>query len=535
MTKKSAKTTLLDSPESLAEHREEMQGGLPSQETESVLAQDEKERPIQDADFFDYCMMSFERQGKAICYYIKKNGKYLTTLKPPCDWDKLRSLFGPGHYLVQCKDELSNAFLKQKSEVLDELPVQPSADSGESSHPFGFATQAPSNDLTPILTLMQHQNEMRAQQEREDRQRDENRRREERQRDEDRRREERESRNDLLKTLIPAAAPFLAALMPKKDDHKLDTLVEFMKESSREARLANDKLLERLERTMQEKKGDLDPLALVKMLNESKKDGRLEMQELLDMVEERAESRAAQMGGGDGEESTLALLIKNLGPGLSALMAQSVAKPGTTAALPEPGAVAGDAIEAQAEPVAAAPPPKPRTPDEVDQEQILAVVLPFFADQFARMQNNHKVEPKAAAKESLVLLKAKGFKQERVIQVFTKDILFKVLRSYQIPKEYDSWFNDYYAALVVKETEAPLRSKSNVQSLRTESRSKGTRDNAPQSGGSAGFVPAAAPATAVVAKPSVVETEGKHLGPNGIEPGQIAAGPSTESAQQLST
>lgn len=531
MTKKASKSTLLDATDTSPGHMEEIQGGLPSNETESALAADERERPISDADFFDYCMMSFERQGKAICYYIKKNGKYLTTLKPPCDWDKLRSLFGAGHYLVQCKDELTNAFLKQKSEVLDELPVQ-HTETTESSHPFGFATQAPANDMTPILALMQQQNELRANLDREERVRTEAQRREDRERDEARRREERESRNDLLKTLIPAAAPFLAALLPKKDD-KLDTLVEFMKDSQRESRAQNEKMLERLERSMTDKKGDLDPLAMIKLLNDAKKDGRQEMEELLDMVEERASRRAAEMGGGgDGDESTLALLIKNLGPGLSALMAQSVAKPGIAGALPEP--VPGDTIEATSAPVVEAAPPKTR--EDIDRDEILKALLPFFADQFTRMQSNHKVDPKPAAKESLALLKAKGYSQDRVIRVFTKDILFQVLRGYNIPKEYDSWFNQYYAALVVKESEAPLRKKpDNVQPgdrtsvlpLRTDGKAKtnSTRDNAVQSSGSAGFIPAAAPAKASVEDTKV----------DGASEPKLSAGASPESPQQLST
>jgi hypothetical protein len=505
MTKNAAKrSTPLDevTAAALAEARmEEVTGGLPSDDTQAQLTKDELERPIQDADFFDYCTMAYERKGRAIVFYIRRNGKYLTTVKPPCNWDYLRDHFGAGHYQVQCKDETTNAFLKQKSEMLEEMPappVQVSAEAG-GAHPFGFgAPTAPANDgLTTLMAMIQTQNEQRAQADREERLRDESRRREDRERDEIRRKEERDSRNDLLKTLITAATPLVIPLLTPKEDKKLDTFMDFMKESRRDDQRNQEKLLERIERANDSKDKGLDPLKLIEMLNKSKTEGRKEMEDLLDMVERRATERASQMGGDEKEESTLALLIKNLGPGLAALMAQSGAAP----ALPQPAPQAETSTAENSEVIettqaAPAPAARAKTRDELDQESILKVVFPFFGEQLVRMQNHHNVVPEAAARESLALLKSKGFPQERVLEVFSRKVLFDLLRGYGVPKEYDSWFNKYYAALSSESTEAPDRKSASVQPLTTRGKLKSRRDHAPAPQRDAGvapsgFVPAA--------------------------------------------
>ena len=496
---RSKKTQLLDTatPEDMTQHMEELTGGIPSDETQTRLAQEEITQPISDADFFDYCTMVYERKGKAIQYYIKKNGKYVTTLKPPLDWDKLRSLFGSGHYTVQCKDELTNAFLKQKSEVLDELPNQDTSTAVDpNAPPFAFGGSSSSSDsMTALMAMMQEQNAQRAASEREQRIRDEATRREDREREEVRRREDRESKNDLMKTLIGVVPLLLPLVMPKKDD-KLDTLVDFMKDNAREAQRQSEKMLERLERAQTDKKDALNPLELIRLLNESKKDGQNEMKEMLDMVEERAAERAAQMGDGDKEESTLALLIKNLGPGLAALMAQNAGAAAAAQTLPAP---IEESVEVEpVEPVqaarAAAP---PKSKDELDQEVVLKTLFPFFAEQLARIQNKVAVDPVAAARESLNLLKAKGFSQDRVLALFNREILFGVLRTYNIPKEHDSWFNRYYESLLVKESEQSSRKSAKVESLvRTKPRTS-DRDNAREPvrnvgspSANAGFIPA---------------------------------------------
>lgn len=523
MTKKAAVDFAKATAQSL--DSQEFAQDFPSQETEERLAQDETERPVNDADFFDFCTMSYERKGIPILFYIKKNGKYVTTLKPPCNWDLLRKQFGPGHYAVQCKNELTNVYMKGKSEVLDELPLQ-EADTPASDHPFGFSPAA-APDLSPFLAMMQSQNDQRANSDREQRIRDEATRREDRDRDEARRREDREQRNSLITAIIPALTPLLAAFLPKKDD-KLDTIVEFMKDSQRNQQSQNEKLLERLERAMNDpKKSDLDPLAMIKMLNEAKKDGRKEMEELLDMVEDRASRRAEEMSqsGGGGEESTLSLLLKNLGPVIAGAMAKDAAGK-IPPAQPE-------AVEAQTvtplEAVSAAP--RARTKDDLDQEAIFKVVLPFFSEQFVRIQGGATVDPKGASKETLELLKAQGFTRERVLKLFTKDVLFAVLKNYKIPKTYDSWFNEYYAALSEGSAPIPLRTRSDASRASRPAREQagrgralhgavapesdvgknggGSRNDSPgprSTAGDSGFVPAPKPAGETVVAPSAIST-----------------------------
>lgn len=537
MTKKNAKLTPLDNVSLGPSHPslEEMTGGIPSQATQDDLAQDEIARPLQDADFFDYCTMAYERQGKSIVYYIKKNGKYLTTLKPPMDWDKLRKLFGSGHYSVQCKDELTNAFMKQKSEVLDDLPeADPVAESSPSGFLFQPQSQSSSSDsgMSSILALMQTQNEQRAISEREQRIRDEASRREDRERDEARRKEERDNRNDLLKTLLGAVPMVLPLVLPKKDD-KLEAVIEIMKENSRESRSQIEKLTDKLERALHDpKKTELNPIELMKMMNEAKKDGRKEMEELLDMVEERAERRAGELsqGSGEKEESTLSLLIKNLGPAFAAMVA---GQGGMPSAVPLPESAEGEPRTVESSPVANSPAQssqaRVKTKTELEQEKILTVLIPFFAEQFTRIQSGTKVDAKAAARESLGLLKLKGFSQERVVQLFQRETLFAVLRAYNVPNTFDSWFNDYYDALVVKEAEVPARAAT-VSPLNTRKAGTASRHHAPEPAqparSSSGFIPA----TAEVKPGGPVESIG--LAVAGTVAGKDA-GPSAPVVEQL--
>jgi hypothetical protein len=307
------------------------------------------------------------------------------------------------------------------------------------------------------------------------------------------RRLERESRNDIFKIFIPLAPALLEAFLPKKDN----VLLDIMKENINKQEAQNLRMMDKLERAAA---GPVvpptSPLELITQLNNARKEGREEMKELLEMVEEKATERAEEMAasGDNKEESMLSLAMKNLGPIVGALVAQ-----GKQPVIPAPEAQEAIASNETPQPIEAAPVQQPPTPEQVDQRKIAEIVFPFLAEQILRMEQSHKVDPKSAAKESLQLLKLKGFPQARVLKLFSRDVLFAILRTYKVSNTFDSWFNDYYAALTVQEPTAALRSK--LTPLRA-----GTR---------------AAPAASVTPQPSAPDkTDG--LGHDPGKPGSVA-------------
>lgn len=457
--------------------------GMPTPEEVAELAEQENTRPVDDVDFFDYIEESFVKKGVRVEFSIRKDGNWLTTLRPPLNFELLRKQCGSGHFVILAKNATTKKYIGQKTETIEEFQVEES-DSGDSSPFFGGRTEAmPDGGLTSIISLMQQQDQRRADQAREDRTREEDRRRDERERDETRRREERENRTTFLQTIMTALPGVLPLLLPKKDE---SPFLEIMKDNMRNQELQNQRMMDRLEKLAAAPVApQTSALDLIKQLNDARKDGREEMKELMEMVDEKAEIRAEELAasGGEKEDSTLTTMIKSLGPSLMALASSRGAPP----ALAPPEAAEGteqvvESQPAQAPSSGAAPSrsatKKPSTKNEQDQAAVLKIVLPFLGDQFVRMGQNHSIDPKAAARETLQLLKTKGFTQARVVELFSKEALMGVLRAYQVPKEYDPWFNGYYEALVLPETQAPLRDRSKTVSLARGSGKPSPRDGA---------------------------------------------------------
>lgn len=430
-------------------------GGIPSEATQEALNEDEEKQSLDDVDFFDYCHHVFVvGKGKPIIFFIKKDGEYLSTLKPPLSWDALRTKYGAGTYMVQCKSVANGMFLKQQTMSLAEVPQEEALSDTTSTEGFGgFGGQASSgSDIMPIIAMMQQQNE-----------RADSQRREDRLADEARRREERETKNDLFKLLIPTLAPVLAVLIAPKDKDNTSTLMlDYIRESSRTAQDQIKDMILRMER-MSEKPKDTGPstMELMKMRDDAYKSGKDDQKEIYDLVEEKAEIRAEELAEKqeNGEDSITTTLIKSLGPVLSTVLSQraaatpqEVTQGFVPTQLEQP--LATDA-EPQTAAVQVAPPLQENANPE--REAVSAIVIPFLVTNLQKMAANVEVDPKAAAKESLQLLKEKGFSQEQVVSLFTKKYLFEIVRSYSLPKALDPWFNDYYAAILDRSAPVPTR------------------------------------------------------------------------------
>lgn len=530
--------------------RSETLSGLPSRETEAALAKDEAERPMDPGQFFDFCRESYIKAGRRVQFFIKKDGSYKTTYTPPManqlTWELLRKKCGPGHFMVICQDATSKKYLKSTTLNVDDEPLEqtdePGFGLGDISSPAEPASSGA--DLTTILALMQTQDDRRAQQAREDRLRDEDRRREEKAEQDERRRQDRESRNDLLKLLTPLVPTVLAFILPKKDD----TLLMMMKENTDRQEAQNIRMMERLERASQVPPvAAPNPLELIKQLNDARKEGRAEMKELMEMVEEKAVERAEEMGGsGEKDESSLALVLKSLGPVLGAVIAQGKGAP----ALPQepqqlPEQDSGEVVSTQGPP---APNPSrqplaadrgvktPPSKKEIEQAQILKIILPFLGEQFVRMNNGHTIIPEAAAKESLTLLKAQGFGPDRIASSFSLEAMIGVLRGYKIPKSYDPWFNQYYATLIVAEAPAAPRTRPGTLKAAGRTQSHGHLTGEP---GAVAPTPSKSSKVTILPKPTSVahgDRDGfkqADAGVTTVAPG-ADAGSATEVPSQLS-
>ncbi len=526
--------TLLDQikNEALATARatlDEKHGGLPSAETLQKLSNDEKDRPLEDVDFFDFIQHGFIDKGVPVEFTIKKDGEWLQVLRPPLSWPDIRQKFGPGTYAVIARNRKTKTYIKQATELMAALPEgsEESTSSLDSEQQaFGFAT-APSSsgtDLSAIMVMIQQQNE-----------RDNMRRAEERERDEVRRKEDRESRNELLKLLIPTLAPLVMGFLSPKKDEKSELLLEFMRENQRTSQAQTDKLMDKFEKAASTK-ADTSPLDLIRQLNDARKDGREEMKELMEMVEDKAEARAEVLAQqNDGDDSTLAMLLKSVGPGLAALLAQGKGAPNLAAVTNEEQEVDSDTVEGAVATVSPIAPPKapkktPPTPEQLDQQAVLSILFPFFIEQLQRQESGHEVSPKIAARESLNLLKAKGFSQVKVLSLFSHAQLLGVLKAYNLPKKYDSWFNDYYEALATRESAPVLRAKANVSPFSGKTQSSPRRsaprpgngndaglgtspgDSAEQSRPASGFIPAEVSAPKVIQSGAVLPAAGASVG-----------------------
>lgn len=491
MAKSRVKSGLVDAvaamaSEKLQEQIEESRGGFPSSETQAELDADEVARPLDDADFFDYCHHAFVTQGKAIIYYIKKDGSYLTTLKPPLTWDILRDKFGAGHYQVQCKSVQSGSFLKQRSEMLSELPESDDADSedGHGGNFFGGATPPASegkNDLALIISMMQNQSERQEAARLEQLQREEARRREDRERAEVERRERRESLKEMLTILAPLATPILANFVKPKEDSATALMLDFMKEQTRQTQEQVKDVLMEFKRVSE--KPTQNPLEVMKLVQDARKEGREEMKDLLEMVEEKAEERAEELKSRDGEEddTITKTLIKSLGPGIAAIFAQrALPQMGNEVpALPEAQAV-DEALLAQqvsadgegsqaallqreAEREAQEKAMREQAKNNQDREKIVGIVIPKLGEAFQSMSSGAgKPDATLTARECMSILNQKGYEPKRVTRLFTREIMFQIVRSYNLPKDLDSWFNDFYAGLLVSSSSASSRPRSHV-------------------------------------------------------------------------
>jgi len=443
----------------LEEQIGEQMGGLPSASTQEELNQDEDDRPLDDVDFFEYCHQVFViSKGTPVTFFVKRDGEYLATIKSstsnPVTWDVLRSKYGPGTYMVQARSG-RGTFLKQQTMTLAEVPDDlTAANESDGLSGFPFGSQAPASstsDIMPLIALMQQQNERADAQRREDRLADEA-----------RRREDREKSNDLYKLLIPALAPVVATfLTPKEKDNGSNMMLEFVKESQRNAQEQFKDILLRMER-QNEKPKETGPstMELMKMRDDAYKSGKDDQKEIYELVEEKAEIRAEELAEklGDGEDSTITTLIKALGPSLAtALTARGSATP-VVDANQVPGllpVMAAQTVETQSstgEPLTPA-----SLPEANERNQIQEIVVPFVIENLQKMAQEIPVDPKAAGKESLQLLKEKGFSQAQVVKSFPREYFFGLIANYGLPKELDPWFNDYYASIMEKPVTAPSR------------------------------------------------------------------------------
>jgi hypothetical protein len=441
---------------------------------------------LSEMDVFAYAGAKYVDRGEMVTFCIFRNNAQIATEDYPYSWEQLQQDYEPGHYMVKARSVSRGCWLKTESRTI----ASPSSKRGASGFRFGEQTesqvQKPADPMSAILLMMQQSQEKAEARAAEQRERDEIRRREEKILEDERRKQERESRNDLLKTLIPLALPLVEKVFSKKEglDPSVSLVIEQLKESNRrlEDRLAalgsqnhalDTKMLLDLEQKAREREAA------------ARKEGREEMEKIYEIAEERAESRAAEMiqSQGEKDESMTSVLIKSLAPALGAMIAQQQSQGGgvqpqltpveqsqeVVAVQGEPSRVASvTPIRGQsskpnrAKPVAKSVAPRPRASQEdIDRQKILEIVMPFLVESFQRMAAGVQLTPEGAARESLELLALKGFRQDKVLSLFTKQHMETLVIS-KLPEQYHSWFNKYYAALDFKpgNGSAPASSES---------------------------------------------------------------------------
>jgi hypothetical protein len=463
-----------------AQEARRLHDGLPTVEEEQRLSEQEASEPFvdEDAGLFEYVKNTFILKGGSVRFTIHKDGAFRGTEVWPLSWEKLREKYGTGTFKVIARNMKTGEFIRQQTEIVEGEGKSLPEDQGgtEGAVPGG------SSDLMTMLTLMQRQDERRAQEAREERLREEAHRREERERDEQRRKEERDSRNSLLTTLLGALPAVLPLLKPKEDTGSLKILELQLQHQQEQSRA----VMERLERAFAAPAKQEDPFKLIQMLQDAEDRGWKKREKISEEIDAKAAQRAEEMmeasgsGGGDGDESSLSMILKSVGPALGPAIGALLSRGQPQVAVPAPQ-FAAEPVDVPSQPAIPARPPRPvvaKAPskDEHDQKIVLDTVLPFLGETLTRMAQQQAVDPKASAKECLELLKPKGFKQERVLQLFTKTTLFQLLRQYQIPTEADPWFNDFYAALETPEAPLPPpRQRPGVKPLTTKGQTPGKR------------------------------------------------------------
>jgi hypothetical protein len=499
--------------------------GAPTPEQEALLHRDEIDQPVNDTDFFDFVDMAYIRKGVPIEFVVKKNGNLKGVLEPPMDWLKLRKIYGPGSFTVIAKDKVKKVYVKSRTEYIDADGTTVSDVASEAAAPsFQIGPPPSPSSSNDALYAMLERQDARAQDARaEDRRLQDDRRREAEIREEKREAAARESRKEtmtLLTGLGTALGPKLMEMLaPKRDDTALDFYKEQMKAQ-------NEKFDRMMERLLTPPKNEMDSLKLIGMLQEAEDRGWKKREKISEEIDEKAEIRAEEMTAskGDGEnESTLGTVLKSMLPGISALLARGAQAPAAALAAQPPVEVVSEAASPATPPAAAAAPAAPAEPSPVDRTRasVLEILGPFFMEQLTRINSGANIRPDAAARESLDLLKSKGFSQKRVIQLFPEDVFRQVIKQSGIPENFHSWFNEYYAALAQeKRAESPLRARTGTRGAATVSSIRPAAASAPASAppkqhdaGVAERVAGSPAATPTVLPPEELKASDAGLGP----------------------
>jgi hypothetical protein len=453
----------------------------------AITGENDIEEQYQNMDVFAYCYNKHIQNGQMIDFCIFRGNAQIATREYPYSWDELMNEFGPGHY--QVRGRLVNTGVWAKGSETRLLADPRGSRGGGGSFRFGKAdeesaeAQAPKSDpIAAMMLMIQQSNERAEQRATEQRERDEERRREEREREEARRRDEAANRQKMIElaiTSLPTLLTTVAGVLKRPEpprDPLLERLLLKLENQNPNQGVLDTKMLLELEQKARERE------------NAARKEGREEMEKLFELAEERAETRAAEMiqnQGGDKNETVTEALIKGIAPALGALLMKGQVPP-QIAEQPAPEAANDEAIPVEqtgtaevvqtegatvtpirsegTPQVPAVVKPKPGktaarpvnvkkrntlSPEDYDRKKVFDLLMPFFMDAFSRMSQGVQLTAEGAARESLEMLKLKGFSQSRVLELFTRQH-FDAFVLKRLPEEYHSWFNKYYAALGVK-------------------------------------------------------------------------------------